>query len=466
VQRMARRVRVPLDATSLHSRLLARLPAVVAVVDGSGFVQTVTGPVEQLIGYTADEVVGRNIAEFVRQEDVVAVVRSLEIASTLTPGVIAGPMRMPYRHADGSWRATEVWSANTVDDEEIGGIECLFLFESANGRFDEVLTSMAEGHSPDRTLPMLARALAAFPVMSDCCFVEAAAGERRFHIPTDCPGLPGPGLAGPWDEVLGTGATVELTDLSKLPAPTRAAATAFGFTSVWVYPVYATLEHRLIAALVVWNSSHGLPTPNQRDHIDRAVTIASLAFSRRIAEQKLHDAAFRDPLTGVANRRLLRSLASEHEHDNENELVALLYVDLDGFKEINDCFGHVTGDKVLAQVALRISSAVRPSDHVVRLGGDEFAVVCKSLVGTMEAVLIAQRVIDQIAEPVSAGSDTVVEIGASVGIACTRSEAATFDELIKRADEALYSAKARGRGTWCLVGGDDIEQESHPAARR
>jgi diguanylate cyclase (GGDEF)-like protein/PAS domain S-box-containing protein len=464
VQRMARRVQGSHDATSLHSRLLARLPAVVAVVDGSGFLQTVTGPVEQLIGYTAEEVVGRNIAEFVRPEDVVAVVSSLEIASTLTPGVIAGPMRMPYRHADGGWRVTEVWSANTVDDEEIGGIECLFLFESANGRFDEVLTSMAEGHPPDRTLPMLARALAAFPVMSACCFVEAAARERRFHIPKDCPSLPGPGLAGPWDEVLATGLTIELTDLSKLPAPTRAAAAAFGLTSVWVYPVYATLEHRPIAALVVWNSGGNPPTPNQRDHIERAVTIASLAFSRRMAEQKLHDAAFRDPLTGVANRRLLNSLASEH--DDEKELVALLYVDLDGFKEVNDRFGHVTGDKVLAEVALRISAAVRPSDHVVRLGGDEFAVVCKSLVGTMEAVLIAQRVIDQIAEPVPAGADTVVEIGVSVGIACTRSEVATFDELIKTADEALYAAKARGRGTWCLVGGDEMPQKPHPAARR
>jgi diguanylate cyclase (GGDEF)-like protein/PAS domain S-box-containing protein len=464
VQRMARRVGVSHDATSLHSRLLARLPAVVAVVDGSGFVQTVTGPVEHLIGYTAEEVVGRNIADFVRQEDVVAVVQSLEIAATLTPGLIAGPMRMPYRHADGSWRVTEVWSANTVDDEEIGGIECLFLFESANGRFDEVLTSMAEGHSVDRTLPMLARALAAYPVMSDCCFVEAAGRERRFHIPTDCAGLPGPGLAGPWDEVLATGVTIELTDLSALPAPARASATAFGFTSVWVYPVYATLEHRLIAALVVWNSSHSPPTPNQRDHIERAVTIASLAFSRRIAEEKLHDLAFRDPLTGVANRRLLHSLASEH--DNQNELVALLYVDLDGFKEVNDRFGHATGDEVLAEVALRISAAVRPSDHVVRLGGDEFAVVCKSLVGTAEAVLIAQRVIDQIAEPVSAGAGTKVEIGVSVGIACTRSEAATFDELIKTADEALYSAKARGRGTWCLVGGEDMQDEYRPTLRR
>lgn len=452
---MARSAEDAGGASPLHSRLLARLPAVVAVVDATGVVRAAEGGVEELVGLPPEQVVGRSITDFVRVEDVEAVVASIAYATTLTPGILAGPLRMPYRHADGSWRVTEVWSANTMDDPDIQGIECLFLFESANGRFDEVLTSMAEGHSLDRTLPMLARALAAFPVMSASFFVEEAGGGTRFHPPAEGGGLPGPGLAGPWDEVLTSGLTVELLDLSTLPEETRQAAAALGFTAVWAYPVYVALEHRLAAALVVWRNTQDPPTPNQRDHIERAVTIASLAFSRRLVEQQLREAAFHDPLTGVANRRLLHSLASEHEA-GKDEVVALLYVDLDGFKAVNDRYGHVTGDTVLAEVARRLSAAVRPTDHVVRLGGDEFAIVCTSLVDSDEATLIATRVIDQITRPVTAASDITVQVGASVGIACTTSATATFDDLVKSADRALYEAKARGRGTWCLVGGDGL----------
>src|SRR5580658_6579231 len=321
---MAPRAEHPGDLTSLHSRLLDRLPAVVAVIDGAGVVRAAEGGVEELVGLSAEDVIGRNITDFVRPEDVAAVVESISYATSLSPGILAGPMRMPYRHTDGTWRVTEVWTANTMDEPDIGGLECLFLFESANGRFDEVLTSMAEGHALARTLPMLAQALAAFPVMSKCCFVEEAddaaaedVARRRFHVPTGGPEVPAAGMAGPWDDVLASGATVELFDLSGLAPATRQAAEAEGFGAVWCYPVYAAIEHRLEAVLVVWRENLDPPTPNQRDHIERAVTIASLALSRRLVEKQLRDAAFHDPLTGVANRRLLHSLASDHEAGKE-----------------------------------------------------------------------------------------------------------------------------------------------------
>jgi diguanylate cyclase (GGDEF)-like protein/PAS domain S-box-containing protein len=440
----------PEGTPAVHRRLLARIPAVLAVIDATGVIRTVAGGTQQFVGLSQEEVVGRPITDFVRAEDIATVAQNIEYATTLPAGTITGPLRVPYRHADGTWRVTEVWSSNTTDDPEIGGIECLLLFESAHGYLDEVLTSMAEGHPLDRILPMLAQALSAFPVMSASLFVEVTADEPRFHVATDRSAVPAPGLPGPWDDVLATGVTVELSDTGQLPEPTRSQALALGFRSVWVYPVYAAMEHRLAAALVVWRSSTEPPTSNQRHHIERAVTLASLAFGRRMTEQALRDEAFSDPLTGVANRRLLRSLASEHEE--RRSLVALLYVDLDGFKAVNDVHGHVAGDTVLAEVARRISTAVRPEDHVVRLGGDEFAIVCTSLEGPDEAVVIAERVIEQISRPVAISADCSVKVGASVGIACSMSGEATFDEMIRSADEALYSAKERGRGTWSIVG--------------
>ncbi|HEV2362124.1 MAG TPA: sensor domain-containing diguanylate cyclase [Acidimicrobiales bacterium] len=439
----------------VYRHLLESLPAVLCTLDPAGHVMFIAGGLEEFIGLRKEEVLGRKITEFLRPEDVQGVSDIIAYAATLEPGVAMGPLRVFYQHASGYWKVTEVWSVNRLDDPSIHGIECLLMFESAHTRFDDVLTSMAEGHPLDHTLPTLAGALSGYPVLSPSMFVEATPSGPLFHIPPESPHLPGPGLEGPWDEVLIKGITLEMADLSQLPEETRSAAERAGLTGVWTYPVFVALDHRLAAALVVWRTTTEQPTFNQLRHIERAVTIASLACGRRLTEQQLRDAAFSDPLTGVSNRRMLHSLASQHEAgqggEAGQEIMALLYVDLDMFKDVNDKHGHIAGDAVLAEVARRISSAVRPSDHVVRVGGDEFAVVCTSLEGTAEAVAIAQRIIDHVGEPVIVGIGAKVTVGASVGIACAMSESATFNDLVHTADKALYTAKDRGRGRWSLI---------------
>jgi diguanylate cyclase (GGDEF)-like protein/PAS domain S-box-containing protein len=443
---------VPTDSLKapLYERLLESLPAVLCTLDTDGTVTFVAGGVEEFVGMPAESILGRRITEFLRPEDAGGASDIVGIASGLEPGVAMGPLRVVYQHASGYLKVTEVWTVNRLDDPAIGGIECLLLFESAHTRFDDVLASMAEGHPVDQTLPTLAGALSGYPVLSPSMFVESTPSGSIFHVPPDTPHLPGPGLRGPWDEVFTTGISTKLDDFSTLPPETREEAERVGFQAVWAYPVYVALEHRLAAVLVVWREQRGLPSFNQRRHIERAVTIASLACGRRLSEQQLHDEAYHDPLTGVANRRLLHTLASDH--DAGQEIVALLYVDLDDFKEVNDSHGHVAGDTVLAEVAHRLSEAVRPEDHVVRVGGDEFAVVCTALVSTDEAVSIAERIIESVRTPIPVALGETVSIGASVGIATAMSEAASFNDLVSAADRALYAAKERGRGRWCLVG--------------
>jgi diguanylate cyclase (GGDEF)-like protein len=131
-------------------------------------------------------------------------------------------------------------------------------------------------------------------------------------------------------------------------------------------------------------------------------------------------------------------------------LAAILYVDLDRFKPVNDRYGHRTGDEVLVIVAQRLKSAVRPTDLVARIGGDEFAVLCLDLKDISDVTTVAERIVQSIGRPIDLnGVEITVE--ASVGIASTTEMSLDGDLLLDEADRALYRAKREGRGRWALA---------------
>ena len=121
----------------------------------------------------------------------------------------------------------------------------------------------------------------------------------------------------------------------------------------------------------------------------------------------------------------------------------ILYLDLDGFKAVNDQYGHAAGDAVLVEVARRVSASIRRGDLPVRLGGDEFAVLCPGL-GAKEGRALAERLVAAVAEPIPFGSD-LLRVGASVGMS-TAHGCSNGDEFIARADHAMLDAKRAGRG--------------------
>jgi diguanylate cyclase (GGDEF)-like protein/PAS domain S-box-containing protein len=169
---------------------------------------------------------------------------------------------------------------------------------------------------------------------------------------------------------------------------------------------------------------------------------------RKEAADRIAHLAFHDALTGLPNRavfadHLARTVARA---DETSDQVALLCVDLDGLKAVNDMFGQSAGDSLLLAAAQRLRSAVRGHELVARLGGDEFAVVQAGGEQPGHAGLLARRVIEALAEPFALGADTV-RISASVGVALFPADAADAETLIKNADMALYRAKADGRGT-------------------
>ncbi|MFL6237949.1 MAG: diguanylate cyclase domain-containing protein [Actinomycetes bacterium] len=163
--------------------------------------------------------------------------------------------------------------------------------------------------------------------------------------------------------------------------------------------------------------------------------------------ETLEHLALHDPLTGLVNRVLF----GERVHDElrrrlrTGREVAVLFADLDGFKQVNDAWGHAGGDLLLTTLADRLRETVRPGDIVARLGGDEFAICCPDLSSLDDAVAVANRVIDCVTAPVPIGS-TLVRVTVAVGIALADTdEPGEGAELIARADLAMYAAKAEGR---------------------
>lgn len=182
-----------------------------------------------------------------------------------------------------------------------------------------------------------------------------------------------------------------------------------------------------------------------------AVVLLEDVTERRNAEEKITHLARYDELTALPNRVHFRNeieclLAASHSAER---LSALLFIDLDQFKQVNDTLGHPCGDQLLCAVANRLREMLRPEDFVARFGGDEFVVFQQNISAAEDAAALARRIVERLSERYRIDNH-LVEIGASVGIALTSPEAVSADTLLKNADMALYRAKADGRGTFCF----------------
>jgi diguanylate cyclase (GGDEF)-like protein len=166
----------------------------------------------------------------------------------------------------------------------------------------------------------------------------------------------------------------------------------------------------------------------------------------------LERVALQDPLTGLANRRLLPErvwMAIAHARRNKSAM-AVLYLDLDGFKEVNDTLGHAAGDVLLKIVAHRLVGAVREEDTVARLGGDEFMVALWQVIGVDDTAMVAAKLIDAISQPYVINGRTVT-VTTSVGAGIYPIDGENVDDLMNSADSALYEAKRAGKNTYRLA---------------
>jgi len=184
------------------------------------------------------------------------------------------------------------------------------------------------------------------------------------------------------------------------------------------------------------------PLPEGQD----AMTLVALDMTAvRELHHQLEMMTITDALTGLLNRRgFIQALqAAISRNQRTGKMSALLYLDLDGFKQINDQFGHDRGDEALRWVSHQLQACLRPYDRLARIGGDEFTVIIEGVNGIEDAAAVAEKLICQVA----ADQDSF-RLGASIGIACLPSSGSTIEDLMRAADTAMYEAKRRGKGQY------------------
>jgi len=208
------------------------------------------------------------------------------------------------------------------------------------------------------------------------------------------------------------------------------------------------MEHRIVRpdGQIRILDCHGRFIYDEEGRQQRMIGTAQDVTDQRLAEQQLNYLAMHDPLTGLANRSLfLERLKLALRGAGAGSSVAVLYCDLDDFKNVNDSLGHETGDQMLAALPPRLEQAVSPETTIARFGGDEFVVLLDRVEEECEAVQVANRLCDAFAQPISVGGRTL-QVSASIGIVFARSGKATASDVLRDADAAMYRAKSSGRG--------------------
>ncbi len=214
-----------------------------------------------------------------------------------------------------------------------------------------------------------------------------------------------------------------------------------------VYEVQYAIEHADGRRLIV--SVNAAPLVDGRGHFAGMVASVSDVTERRAMAERLLYHAFRDGLTGLANRTRLKDRL-EHaliQRGREEGSVAVLFVDLDNFKYINDSLGHAAGDEMLLGIARRLTTSLRAGDTAARFGGDEFVILLEQIDGPFYAITVAERLLEALREPFSIGGREVFTTP-SIGITFSSGGYNHPDELLRQADAALYEAKRRGKARY------------------
>jgi diguanylate cyclase (GGDEF)-like protein/PAS domain S-box-containing protein len=208
-------------------------------------------------------------------------------------------------------------------------------------------------------------------------------------------------------------------------------------------------RHRLASGDIidVEVSSH----PTEFDGRNAVLMLVQDVTERVQLEEQLRDLALHDPLTRLPNRVLLADRLEQAlaRHHRLGRAFALLLLDLDNFKTVNDSLGHAAGDQLLVAVALRLRGALRASDSAARLGGDEFAVLVEDVADESQVSFVAERLVDTLRQPLLV-EEREIFLGVSIGVALSDTSRTTPDDMLRDADVAMYEAKAQGRGRYVL----------------
>lgn len=404
--------------------LLEELPDGVAVVDDQGRITYLNRSLTELTGHHLDGVVGTNVFDLVHPDDLAYMLWSFDARTTDEgqPGLV---VQCRIRTADGRWITAELRGRSLLADPAVGGMVVSVR---------DMSRQSALADSPARLRSMVDRA-------SDVLLLAGADG-RLAYANRRLSSMVGHDA----DRVVGQPWTVLAVDADRATAEGRfAALVAAGdqATARWrmrlravdgtTHPVEVHAVNQLADPVI-----DGVIVA-LRDVAELEAMEAKLVAQR---DALAHEAAH-DPLTGLLNRSAFLDLleATIAERAAAGGELAVLFVDLDGFKAVNDAHGHHAGDAVLVAVADRLRASLRTGDVVARHGGDEFVVLLEPTPADDELPGLLARIDAALARPVDIGAGQRVVVGASTGAARADADATDVDALLRAADAAMYRAK-------------------------
>jgi diguanylate cyclase (GGDEF)-like protein/PAS domain S-box-containing protein len=439
--------------------LVQNISDTVSIVDADGRIVFTSGQTQVVLGYEESWWSGRTIFDLCHPDDV-------EDCREVLRDLSAHPGRqttveLRLRHADGHWEHISITAVNLLHDPDIGGI----VMTNTNvtearrsslllGAQAQVLELIARSAPLDETLLAISKMVTDL-VGDGVVGVFLVEGERLVprggrHLPPavlhhlGVRVVDGPHADG---EALRTGEPVVVRDTTTDPlvAPMRDALTEAGLASMWVAPVIGMPDGRRLGTISVYHPERGEPDAEEQATVAAAGQLLEIALERHEAETRLAHQAVTDDLTGLPNRtlvldRLEHALARARQLKEE---VAVLFLDLDRFKVVNDSLGHGAGDQLLIRFAERLRSIVRPDDTIARFGGDEFVILSEHVAGKGAVFAIADRLEQALSQPFVLDDGSEVFLTASLGLAV--GDGPDADVLLRNADAAMYRAKELGR---------------------